>query len=101
MKHDLTELNAFNCDLKFYQDNLYREYLCQSLDDLIARMSDKIEELRGELRDMSDAEKNARNELTEAKDEISNLKDNLAEAMSTINKLEAEIQVLKKYEIQA
>ena len=89
MKHDLTELNAFNCDLKFYQDNLYREYLCQSLDDLIARMSDKIEELKGELADDKGTIKYQQNE-------INDLKDKLADAIKTINKLEAEIQGLSK-----
>ena len=89
MKHDLTELNAFNCDLKFYQDNLYREYLCQSLDDLIARMSDKIEELKGELADNKETTKYQQNE-------INDLKDKLADAIKTINKLEAEIQGLRK-----
>lgn len=87
MKHDLTELTNLNCDLEFYQDELYREYQCQSLDDLIARMSDKIEELQGELRDMSDAEESARNEVDIVKDE-------LADAMNTINQLEAETQEL-------
>lgn len=87
MKHDLTELNAFNCDLKFYQDNLYREYLCQSLDDLIARMSDKIEELKGELADNKET-------IDYQQSEINDLKDKLADAINTINELEAEIQDL-------
>lgn len=88
MKHDLTELNNKNCNLLPYQEKLYAEYKCQSIDAFIAALSDKIEELQGELTDEED-------NTAYLQCELNDFKGKLSDAMSTIDKLEAEIQELR------